>query len=285
VSPLINFPAGSDIGLNFYASYGYGTGDFGAILVSTDNTCSTFTQTGLSVSNWAIAPPPSSGPYKLQRYDLSTLAGTQRCFAFYFQSNADASLGPGLYIDDVKINVLPAKSPVISEDWETGYTDFCDDTGFWSVFNADGDFNSWFYLATDPSPGHSVPNVCWWTDGSDTIYNPGMTDWIITTNPIDLTSSTFLRLNFNQQFDFGTGDSGQILVRADPNLTGQCSGTFRIIYTAASGSNWGTYSPATFDFSQFWGTKVCLAFRTFTNTDASVSQGWVLDDIKLMGNN
>ena len=192
--------------------------------------------------------------------DISTYAGTNVRFSFYFVSNAGSEAN-GWYIDDVSI-VKGIFALPDSENFDSGIGDWYADKGVWEVG----------VPSTGPGSAHSRPN-CAATVLSG--HYPARANTRLISPEITLEAQSVRRpeLFFWHWFNIYPEDIAVVQVSVAGGPWVAVSDTF------SSNSGWTQYY---IDLLPFANTAIRLAFY-FTSSGGNEANGWYIDDIRIDG--
>jgi hypothetical protein len=108
--------------------------------------------------------------------------------------------------------------------------------------------------------------------------------------PFDLTDASSATLTLKSQWDFFTGDHGDLIVsNALATPTSACNTAtqwflFTPSFVSGTSPNFGvSYEPLTEDLQPLVGTIRCIGFRSFDDGtgDANTASGWFIDDVRV----
>jgi hypothetical protein len=202
--------------------------------------------------------------WKLGHIDLSGYSGTDEVkIRFRLDADPDATIGDGWYIDDVEIREnLGRLSYPFYDDFEGGL-------GNWSVSGYDWDLTT----ADSRSSSHSLTD----SPGGDygALWDAGVT----LVHPIDLTGAGAPALTFWHKMNLGdTGDAARVEYSSN-------GGDTWLVLKSWYGSEWTTWEREHIDLSGYSNTdEVKIRFRLDADSDATMGDGWYIDDVWICEN-
>jgi hypothetical protein len=193
-------------------------------------------------------------------FDLSPFSGQPVEIAFHFQSNGDANVGPGWYIDEVTVETGSDVSTLLTtpEGFEAGLGSWTVDHGSWAVGPPDpivGAFDGTNCVGT-------VLNGNYFPKTDSRLISPEFAVPAATENP---------RLRFWHWFSIWPGDYGQV----DISVGG---GAWQPLSRQYS-DNSSVWTRPALDLTPYAGQTVQIAFHFQSDLDTNVGLGWYIDDV------
>ena len=257
VSPLFEVPAAAGFPrLRFDHRWQFGTGDHGAIEVREGGT-----------GPWqTVATVVGTGPGWIDKaLDLTGFGGRRIQVAFRLLSNADASVGQGWFVDNVR---LITGSPV---GWAANDAEKFSPESFWRDWTAVG--TAWDCGTPSSGPGVAFEGATCAATNLGGNY-PANFDGRLVSPFVQLPAANLNpRLRFWHWFHFGAGDRGTVEIRrpGGPWLPLET-------FTGAGGNAW---SKPAISLASAAGEWVQLGFRLVS--DASDHRpGWYLDAAEIV---
>lgn len=211
----------------------------------------------------ALAAPfvGNDGTWARPSLGLEGYIGQRIQVAFHFQSNEDANVSAGWFIDDVVIESGPSKSNLINtpEGFELGLRDWAVDSGTWEIGTPDTWPETVFSGANCAGTvlaGNYLPKV------DSRLISPELTLPAAPENP---------RLRFWHWFSIWPGDTGTVEISV-------ANGPWQALTRAYSGSGIVWTRPSC-DLRPFAGQSVRIAFHFHSDDDSNVGRGWYIDEV------
>jgi hypothetical protein len=194
-------------------------------------------------------------------FDLSPFSGQGIQIAFHFQSNADADVGPGWYLDEVAVETGAIGGDLIDtvETFESGLGNWTIDHGVWELGKP----------VIGPATAFSGVN-CVGTvlDGN---YRPGADSRLISPEFLVPPAADNPRLRFWHWFGIWPGDPARVEISVAGGAWQPLSRVFEY--------NGGVWTRPLLDLRPFAGQSVQVAFHFQSNPDTDVASGWYVDDV------
>ena len=254
VNDSFNTSGYTNVTLTFTTWYRILPGDLGYVEVSTDNgmhwqTIGTYTGN----SDWTNIS-----------LNLSTYKSDKMKIRFRFVSNENG-VERGWIIDDVKI--VADGATIFSDDFESGVD------GWTIEYMRAGD---WWHL-TDKR--HHSGDLSWWCgDDLSSEYPANLNNTLMINDTIDLTKSFGADIVFWTWYNISSGDAGYLEVSDDGGATWYTVKTFTGVSSSGSSPGWIKVLCV---LDEWTGKKIMLRFR-FTSDSQLESEGWYIDDVKVV---
>ncbi|RLI05701.1 hypothetical protein DRO24_05620, partial [Candidatus Bathyarchaeota archaeon] len=254
VNDSFNTSGYNNVSLLFKTWYRILPGDFGYVEVSTDDgvhwrTIETYTEN----SNWRDIS-----------LNLSAYKSNKMKIRFRFVSN-ESGVERGWIINNVTI--VADDTTIFSDDFESGVD------GWTIEYIRAGD---WWHFT---SRRHYSGSHSWWC-GDDLFgkYPANLNNALMINDTIDLTKSFGADIVFWTWYNISSGDAGYLEVSDDNGATWYTVETFTGVSSSDTLPEW-TRVLCVLD--EWTGKKIMLRFR-FTSDSCLESEGWYIDDVKVV---
>jgi hypothetical protein len=205
----------------------------------------------------------NDGTWARPLFDLTAYAGQRVQIAFHFHSNEDNTVGPGWYVDDVRVEIGSVQTNLINhpEGFEQGLGDWSVDKGTWNV----GVPGPW------PPSAHQGTNAAGTVVGG--LYSPNVDSRLISPNIALPAAGDNPRLRFWHWFSIYPGDSGTVEISV-------AGGPWQALSQQFSGSS-VVWTRPLFDLRPYAGQTVRVAFRFQSDADFNIGVGWYVDEVEV----
>lgn len=211
-------------------------------------------QTIVAVSGW------DGDDWSRALFDLSPFSGQAVQVAFHFQSDANAEVAAGWYVDEVAVETGPVGSEIINsaEGFETG-------VGNWTI-----DHGVWQLGAPSAGPGRAYRGSNCVGTVLDGNYPPGVDSRLISPEFVVPIASDNPRLRFWHWFSVWPGDPARVEINT--------GGGWEVL-SPAYANNSAAWTRPSFDLRAYAGQTVQVAFHFQSEPDENVATGWYIDDV------
>ena len=255
VNDSFNTSGYNNVSLLFNTSYRILPGDFGYVEISEDNGIhwKNVTEPFTGNSNWTIVS-----------LDISAYKSPKMKIRFRFASN-ESGVERGWIINNVTI--VADDTIIFSDDFESGVD------GWTIEYMRAGD---WWHI-TDRRCYNG--DSSWWC-GDDLLdkYPANLNNALMINDTIDLTKSFGADIVFWTWYNISSGDAGYLEVSDDGGATWHIVETFTGISSSGSSPEWIRVLCV---LDEWAGKKIMLRFR-FTSDSYLESEGWYIDDVKVV---
>ena len=258
---LPTLPAGTAMHLGVWHWFDYGHRDVGQIEIAL--------QTGPSTwGPWQPVGPlvqgGESGGWSFKSEDISAHAGHVVRLGLRHTEDG-ANVGPGWYVDRLRIMTF---EPTFTGDFEAGWAHWAADNGVWQIGTPSAE------PAACGEGTHCAATVL---DGD---YPNAVASRLVSASvslPIP-SSKGQVRLRFQEWFDYGSSDSGNVQVSTFDGATGDWQ-PWQDVGTPSAGASTGWTTRAV-DLTPFAGQLVRIGFH-HVELSSGRAAGWAIDDIAI----